>query len=99
MGEGVGRKMERKIIIVGDEECAPCRVIANKLKKEIAEGKVELKNVNDPEILEKIKDKTLKMPFGVIKEDNELKKCEIYAQGNTVLLECNGEIIPIKEED
>jgi|GEM_PF-6444737 len=98
MGKRVPREALKEVWIVGDPLCKPCEKIAEYLQDEIKSGKVKLKNLNDPGILKILTEERVDVPFGVIKEGEKKRACQIFADDKTVLLKCDEEIVPLKEE-
>ena len=94
-------KSERKIYILDDEECEPCKEVLKALQKEIASGKVEVLQVTSDEALKLLEkagtpDK-VEFPSALVDDEKGVRLCQIYHSKDLTLSKCGDEIIAIRE--
>lgn len=94
-------QVERRIYILDEDECEPCEVIKEALKKEIESGKVEVLKVTSDEALELLEKAgvgdQVKFPSALIQDEKGVRYCEIYHSKDVTLSKCGDEIIAIRD--
>jgi len=92
---------EEEIIILTNEDCAPCKVLKKALENVETKVKYRLVDVNSEEgkaILDRGTEK-LQLPLAIkVKTTVKVEECELFFDSDTVLVkDKNGELTPIKE--
>lgn len=80
-------------------DCLPCDVIKDYLKEEIEQGKIKVLDINSEEAQEYLKDRPkVEVPAALAKDKTgKVIACEIFADEEIVLIQCEGKLIPIHE--
>lgn len=84
--------------VTGD--CLPCEIVKGYLKEEIEQGKVKVLDINSKEAQSYLKDRPkVEVPAALAKEKKtgRVTACEIFADEDVVLIQCEGKLIPIHE--
>jgi hypothetical protein len=91
----------RKIIILENKDCTPCAEIKEKLKEEIASGKVEVLDITSDEallLLEKAGvGEQVEFPSALVQDEKGTRVCQIYQTEDITLSKCGDEIIAIRD--
>jgi len=89
-----------EILILGDDDCEPCQKLHDALKQEEGAGKVRFVGVNSEEGRALIQDAdSAEIPTAFVREGTRWGKCDIFRDGDTIILSCAGKVIPLKEAE
>lgn len=91
----------RKIFLLDNKDCTPCSEVKEKLKEEIAAGKVEVLDISSDEALRLLEEagagETVEFPSALVQDEKGTRVCQIYQTDDITLSKCGDEIIAIKE--
>lgn len=91
----------RKIYLLDDENCTPCKEIKKALEEEIKSGKVEVLQITSDEALKLLEEAgagdKVEFPSALVQDEKGVRLCEIYHSKDLTLSKCGDEIIAIRE--
>ena len=91
----------KRIVILDDQECAPCEAVKKALKAEIEAGQVEVLQITSDEALKLLEEAgagdRVEFPSAVVQDEKGTRLCQIYQSEDITLSKCGDEIIAIRE--